>query len=139
MTKHKINGIECRFAPRDSVVMKFIGRFIGDNFWVTIGDTIYYPATIKDPTYPQYRVVREHEAMHVAQFKKYGVLLMALMYIAFPLPILFSGRWFIERNPYLHDIKSGAVTINEAVSMLARFYLYPWPKTLMRRWFERQV
>jgi hypothetical protein len=73
------------------------GRF-NKYFWTTSGNIIYYPATIINPFEPEYGTTILHEFVHVKQYKKYGFILFNLLYFIFPLPILFSGRWYIART-----------------------------------------
>jgi len=57
-----------------------------------------------------------------------------------PLPVLLSGRWYVEREAYLDEIRRGRKTIDRAVEQLWGFgYLYPWLPFLMRRWFTKQL
>lgn len=135
--------MKVEFVRKDqSRLMRFVGWLLRpinkefmQSYWTTIGHTIYYPVDIEDPSVQQYSGVREHEEMHVAQFDKYGIVLMGLAYILFPLPFLFSGRWFIERGPYLNDIRKGRVHLSTVVRILWGGYGWPWPKCLMVRWF----
>jgi hypothetical protein len=107
--------------------------------WTTIGKTIYYPITVSNPRDPRFEGVVEHEFIHLRQFEKWGIVLMGLAYVCLPMPFLFSGRWFIEREAYLHDIKTGRLTLEAAVQLLWKAYAYPWPRTLMRKWFVGQT
>jgi hypothetical protein len=88
---------------------------------------------------PKYRHIREHELIHVRQQCGFGLYWSALLYFLLPLPVLFSGRWFVEREAYLVDIVAGAKTVEQAVDILWRSYGYPWPKLLMRKWFDEQI
>lgn len=94
-------------------------------------------------TVPRNRVdwdIIAHELHHVKQFSTWwGPWLIPLAAVLFPLPILFSGRWWIERQAYLADIKAGRDTAEGAVTTLWRFYGWPYPKCLMRRWFTAQL
>jgi len=69
---------------KDSRLMRMIGWLLAalhindkfmTSFWTTIGDTIYYPDGT-DPMDQNYGGVREHEYMHIDQFKKYGRFLI---------------------------------------------------------------
>jgi len=110
-----------------------------NRFWTTIGRTIYYPVDIVEPLGNAYAEVREHELMHVEQFFKYGLFLMILGYLLLPLPFIFSGRWFIERGPYLNDIHKNRIAIPQAVENLHKYYLFPWPRKLMEAWFTKEL
>jgi len=79
-----------------------------------------------------------HELRHVAQCSSFlGLWWTVLLNTILPLPALFSGRWFVERRPYLLDIRNGRKSIDSAVNLLWASYGWCWPKPLMRRWFER--
>ena len=115
-------------------------------FWTTIGNRIYYPIDIVNPKSPQYKGIRDHEEMHVEQAFHLGcgcwvlgTIIMAFAYILFPLPVFFSGRWLLEREPYLHDIQTGRVSLEYAVETLHKNYLRPWPKKWMKKWFENHL
>lgn len=99
--------------------------------------TIAYPIGFDPMRYPG---VLEHELMHIEQQKTpWGLIKSAFLVSIFPLPVLFSGRWFIEREPYLNDIKKGRRTIDQAVDVLWGSYGWAWPKPLMRKWFEARL
>ena len=129
-----------------SVLMKLISIIIWPlnrefmDFWTTIGikwkQWIFYPAKIEDPMVDRYAGVREHEGMHCAQFAKYGLLLMGIAYTIFPLPFLWSGRWWIERGPYLNDIRNGRRSVESAADVLWKYYGYPYSKAKMIKWFN---
>lgn len=139
----------------DSWLMRTIGwllrvsgindRFM-DHYWTTIGDRIYYPARIKQPHDLQHFGIREHEQMHVEQFYRaglglwpLGVVVLAVVYLFLPLPLWFSGRWFIERGPHLLDIKTGRRGLTQAIEGLHKGYWRPWPKSWMREWFSDRL
>jgi hypothetical protein len=82
----------------------------------------------------------EHEMYHVTQFESWwGPWLIPLAASLFPLPVLLSGRWFIERWAYLGDIKAGRLTVEAAAETLWGLYGWCWPKPLMRRWFRGEL
>lgn len=84
--------------------------------------------------------VMEHELMHVfQQSTAWGLFKSAFLVSIIPFPVLFSGRWFIERAPYLNDIKKGLYTVDEAVDLLWGSYGWAWPKPLMRKWFNEKL
>ena len=136
-------GIQVRYVSKaDSKLMRFFGFFSSSfmtDYWTTIEHTIYYPTTVTNPLAPENEQTRNHEALHVKQFERYGWFLMGCAILFFPLPVLFSGRWWIERTPYLEDIKAYKTIPVEAFVDALSCYLYPWPKCLMRRWFLKQL
>src|SRR5690606_9052076 len=98
---------------------------------ITYPDKISAPA--ESPTLP-------HELVHARQFATWwGPWLLPLLAALLPLPTLLSGRWFIERHAYLQDIRAGRRTVEAAVQTLWRDYGWCWPRSLMRRWFEREL
>lgn len=115
-----------------------------DRFWTTVrwpfcNPRIYYPPGI-DPMADRYRFIRVHELIHANQQRStVGLIWSFLLYFFVPLPILFSGRWFVERPAYLSDISLGARTIDNAVETLWRSYAWPWPKAMMRAWFIMNI
>jgi len=126
------------------VLRPIVPRF-QERFWTTIGRTIYYPTGVYDPLSPVHTRARNHELMHVEQFRTagcgvpwIGVLVLAPLYLLLPLPVLFSGRWFMEREPWLMDIRAG-VSVERAVQVLWSSYAFPWPRFLMRRWFNKRL
>ncbi len=81
----------------------------------------------------------DHETVHAEWFATWwGPWLIPLMMV-FPLPFLFTGRWFVERPAYLLDIKTGRCSVENAVNALWTGYAFPWPKPLMHRWFNKQL
>lgn len=110
-------------------------RRVLEEYWITIGRTIYHPASVSDPyLYP--RVV-EHELVHVRQWERWGVLLW-LSYLLLPLPFgLAWFRWRWEREAYLVHLEQG--TVDQVVESLWAGYGWPWPRRWMRRWFERRL
>jgi hypothetical protein len=135
----------------DSRVMRFANfffRLFGNKdfmteFWTTYRLPFQKKATI---TYPdslytdQDEAILEHEMFHVRQLKPwYGPFVGGLLVTLFPLPIIFSGRWFMERHPYLNDIVKKRGTIDQVVDILWYGYGWCWPKSLMRKWFAKQI
>lgn len=95
--------------------------------------TIYHPRGFRGT----YSPVLPHELYHAREqwSKWWGPWLLPLLYSLLPLPILVSGRWWIERGAYLLDIQAGRLTIDQAVDTLWHDYLWPMPRFLMRGWF----
>lgn len=104
-------------------------------WWTTLGTTIYYPVDVE---HPHDHPMVEHEAVHALQFQRWGWLALGLLYVL-PLPVLLSGRWWIERPAYLVDILAGRRTPEQAADILWGSYLWPWPRPWMLRWFEKKV
>ena len=140
-----------RFIRKDhSFVMRLIGvfspRFMTD-FWTTwrwpFGQpTIYYPndnrgKIINPARYPE---ILEHEGVHVKQQEPwFGPWVTLALAAFFPLPIIWSGRWFIERPAYLNDIRRGRLSVEQAIDILWNSYGWCWPRPLMRVWFTKEL
>lgn len=144
--KHNVKLVD----KQDSILMKIVGCFLTfitpsfmSGFFTTYRlpfqkqSTIAYPVGYDPMNYPG---VLEHELVHVEQqntawglFKSFWLLWLI------PLPIVFSGRWYLERDAYLLDIKAGRIDIDYAVSVLWNFYGLAWPQNMMRKWFNERV
>jgi hypothetical protein len=79
----------------------------------------------------------EHELDHADVFAKWwGPYFMALA--IFP-----PGRWFVERHPYLEDIRAGRYTATAAATVLWHSYgikSWRWPSPrYMHAWFVKQL
>lgn len=114
------------------------------DFWMTYRLPFQKRARITHPGYNTDEAwqspVLEHERIHAEQFGHWwGPWLIPLLAVLLPLPILFSGRWLIERPAYLADIKANRCTVDEAVQTLWQSYGFCWPRPLMRAWFLRQL
>lgn len=134
-------------AKNESRLMRALGVFLGSSFidewWTTFRlpfakhVCVYHPPDA-DPV-GHWRIV-DHELVHAADLRHwYGPWLFMLGAALLPLPVLFSGRWFIERHAYLRDIQQGRCSIEQAVDVLWWRYGFCWPRPLMRRWFVRHV
>ena len=85
-------------------------------------------------------ITYQHELMHVKQLHPwYGPFLVCALYFLLPLPVFFSGRWFIERHAFLWDIRMKLRTVDDAIDALHGKYFRPWPKSWMREWFEKKL
>ena len=101
---------------------------------------ITYPKYITDINNPECVNIIKHEMIHAEIFYKWwGPPVMIFLDILFPLPVLFSGRWFIERRAYLHDIHNGYRTVDSSVDALCKYYFFPWPKSKMRSWLNNNL
>jgi hypothetical protein len=91
----------------DSLLMRLISNFLGKSFiwsfWTTYRlpfgkPIIAYPTKAKNPLSSN-RL--EHELMHAEDMRStWGAIKMFFLLWLLPLPIIFSGRWFIERRAY---------------------------------------
>jgi len=114
-----------------------------DSYTTTIRKTIYYrmawePFEIgTDAHLRAHASTLEHEFVHVLQWEKYW-LLFTISYVLLPIPIglaWYRFRW--EREAYLINIRNGR-SIDSCVDALWR-YGWPWPRSWMRRWFQKQT
>jgi len=134
-------------AKRDSFFMKLVSLFVPrfmTRYWTTYRlpfqrlPRIAYPNGVEDPM--KNLGTLDHEMIHVGQLRPwYGPLWLSMLYTLFPFFVLFSGRWFVERRAYLLDIQNGRKTLESAVETLWKAYFYPWPKSLMRKWFTKEI
>lgn len=134
----------------ESKLMRFTDKFLSlfgtkdfmSKFWTTYRlpfgkAVITYPVNETNPL--ECKSILEHELIHVKQMETWrGLLLTALFVSLFPLPIFFSGRWFIERNAYLYNIIHHNYEIEWVVNTLWNGYGWCWPRPLMKKWFIKQ-
>jgi hypothetical protein len=107
------------------------------HFWVTVRRNIYYPDSVFSPIATQNAHIVRHELVHVRQWEKYGLLGFLLLYFLFPLPILCSGRWWLEREAYMEQIKEDPFLDTAWIAnALWRDYLMAYPKGAMHKWLE---
>lgn len=116
----------------------------------TLGHTIYVPDDFDgwDPCHA-WEVLR-HEAVHVAQFERYGILLMVLVYGVLPLPMgLAYGRARLEWEAYTETLRAVAEAEGLAAAksralhdeIVRRFtgpdygWMWPFPGAV-RRWIN---
>ncbi|MFO0761223.1 MAG: hypothetical protein U0359_32390 [Byssovorax sp.] len=120
------------------------------HYVTTLGHTIYVPDGFDrwDPS-KAYRVLR-HELVHVAQFERWGMLGMVLIYGFFPLPAgLAWGRARLEWEAYKETLRVVAQTEGLAAAhdpalhaqIVRRFtgpdYGWMWPfPAMVRRWIR---
>lgn len=133
-------------AKKDDTLSRVIGK-VWPSFmhiwWTTLRlpwwprPRILYPTIVANPfTHP---VILHHELVHVPQVRGgWRLLWSALLVSLLPLPIIFSGRWFLERRPYLVDLRNG-VSMDVVVDRLWWRYGLAWPRWLMRRWFRAHL
>lgn len=130
-------------AKKDSRFWRLLGKVSKVAYeltWTTIGHTIYYPPYVTDPFLPKYEVDIAHELVHVKQYEKYGVPLFLFLYLFIPLPCFFSYfRWRFEREAYLEDLANSNIKIQQVIDILWKDYFYPWPRSWMNKWFEKNV
>lgn len=163
---------DCRLRPKSAVsFFRFIGwLFPRFNLYWTVyrvpfgKPTITYPDDVTNPTRVHYVTgVIQHELFHVEQVRStWGMIWSYLLCLLLPLPCFFSGRWFLERDPYLNDIKKRLCKVsmgntcdpaltkayikqNKEAEVLRVVYIlwfnygYVWPPTSMKEWFLEKL
>lgn len=138
---------EFELKPRSSFwLTRFLNKLGAGTNWMTIGNTVYYPDAIEDPhLFPEFI---EHEKVHLEQYKKYGTFGFLFLYLFVPLPFIFSYfRWRFEREAYVVQAKmyiaekrGNAEIFATTISMtLWNNYFFPWPPSLMKKWFLKKL
>ncbi len=123
------------------------------DYVTTLGRTIYLPDDWESSAPGRRWETLEHELVHVQQFERYGWLVMAVVYLLFPLPMgLAWGRARLEWEAYRVTIRCVAELegIEAAKSpsfheeIVRRFtgpdYGYMWPfADAVHRWIESEL
>lgn len=121
-----------------------------DSYQTTIGRTVYVTADwdALDPL--QRYVTLRHEAVHLRQFRKLTLPVMALLYIFVPLPIgLAYFRARLEQAAYAESIRATAETFGRDAprrpayrahvveQFLGPSYGWMWPfRSSIERWYD---
>lgn len=149
---------------RDSAWSRFLGSVVrvvtlgGQSAFVTryvttIGATIYLPndwdARADDEKY----IVLRHEAVHLRQFKRYGLIGMSLLYLFPILPLgLAWGRARLEWEAYeetlrvIAEVKGASAAQDPALHthIVKQFtsgaygWMWPFPRSV-QRWIDRAI
>ena len=122
-----------------------------DGYHTTVGQRIYVTGDWEQiPRDRRYLTLR-HELVHVRQFRRYSVPLMALLYVLLPLPAGLA--WFrahFEKQAYGEEIRATAElfgidhvraagfrqNIIEQFTGPAYGFMWPFPRA-MERWYDR--
>lgn len=113
-------------------------------YWTTAGNSVYYPTNLQETPdisfFKKFYPTLMHELEHVKQKDKYTLVGFTLLYALFPVPIFFAYfRWKSEREAYMHNIRAGRTIEQSVNSLWSAAYFWPWPKSWMRKWFEKEV
>jgi hypothetical protein len=122
-----------------------------ERYVTTIGRTIYLtPDWERRPLPDRYATLR-HERVHLQQFRRWGLVPMALAYILLPLPVgLAWCRMRFERAAYEESLRvryslGGRRAVEEVRQhVISQFtsgsygWMWPFPRAL-DRWFDRFV
>ncbi|MCC6806674.1 MAG: hypothetical protein IT381_04565 [Deltaproteobacteria bacterium] len=121
-----------------------------DGYVTTFGRAIYVPSDFSQwPALRRWQTLR-HELVHVEQYRRYGWVLMVIVYGLLPLPIgLAYGRARLEWEAYEETLR--AVFVSEGrdaahapklrMEIVRRFtgpdYLWMWPfRSHVNRWID---
>lgn len=118
------------------------------DYVTTIGRTIYVPLDWEErPLADRYATLR-HELVHVRQFQRYGLVLMAIAYLFLPLPIgLAWCRYRLEREAYEESMRAAFETGGAAAldgirdhvieQFVSPAYAWMWPfRGAVSRWYD---
>jgi hypothetical protein len=122
-----------------------------DSYQTTIGRTVYVTADWDDWDPDRRYVTLRHEAVHLRQFRKLTLPVMALLYIFLPLPMgLAYFRARFEMAAYEETIRAAAQVWGPSVPSSTEFrshiveqfvgasYGWMWPfRRQVERWYDR--
>jgi hypothetical protein len=124
-----------------------------DGYVTTIGQRIYVPRDWEArPAAERYLVLR-HERVHLRQFRRFGLPLMAVLYLLFPLPLgLAWVRMRLEREAYEETLRATAAWYGRAAvcdpafrahiveQFVSPAYGWMWPfRRAIERWYDGVV
>lgn len=121
-----------------------------DGYQTTIGRTLYVTPDWDDRSADHRYVTLRHEAAHLEQFRRHGLLGMAVLYLLVPLPLGLA--WFrarFEQEGYAETIRATAEVHGLAAAhapalrahVIAQFttgaYGWMWPfRADLERWYD---
>jgi len=122
-----------------------------DSYQTTIGRTVYVTADWDELPIDQRYVTLRHEAVHLRQFRRLTLPVMAVLYLLVPLPVgLAYFRARFEREAYAESIRAAAEVWGETAPrdpayrarIVAQFigpsYLWMWPfRRSIERWYDQ--
>ena len=122
-----------------------------DSYQTTIGKTVYVTADWDEWSSDRRYVTLRHEAIHLRQFRKYTLPVMALLYVLLPLPMgLAYFRARFEKEAYAETIRAAAEVWGPEVPRSADYrayvigqftgasYGWMWPfKSHLTRWYNQ--
>lgn len=128
------------------VAPAYVTRFV-----TTIGRTIYLTPDWSERRLEERWATLRHEAVHLAQFRRYGLIPMAIAYLLLPLPVgLAWCRMRLEREAYeeslraWHALGGRAAVLSARQHVCAQFtsagygWMWPFPRAIAR-WFDRCI
>lgn len=122
-----------------------------DSFQTTIGKTVYVTADWDEWEPDERYVTLRHEAIHLRQFRKYTLPVMAVLYVLLPLPMgLAYFRACFEKEAYAETIRAaaevhgveyvrGSEHRNYVIGQfMGASYGWMWPfRPGLERWYDR--
>ena len=122
-----------------------------DSFQTTIGKTVYVTSDWDRMSVDRRYVTMRHEAVHLRQFRKYTLPVMALLYVLLPLPMgLAYFRAYFEKEAYAETIRAAAdvwgrdyaSSTDHRKYVIDQFmgpsYGWMWPfRADLERWYDR--
>jgi hypothetical protein len=122
-----------------------------DSFQTTIGKTVYVTPDWDTRTPEQRYVTLRHEAVHLRQFRKWTLPVMAVLYVLVPLPMgLAYCRARFEMEAYAESIRAAAevwgpdyprgTSYRKYVidQFMGASYGWMWPfRPALERWYDR--
>ncbi|NVB77529.1 MAG: hypothetical protein HOV81_03960 [Kofleriaceae bacterium] len=140
-------------AIHHALVVVTFGRMRSylDSFQTTIGKTVYVTADWDDWDADARYVTLRHEAVHLRQFRRYTLPVMAVLYVLLPLPTgLAYFRARFEMEAYAETIRAAAEVYGPAHVRTERHrkyvidqfmgpsYGWMWPfRRSLERWYDR--
>lgn len=122
-----------------------------DRYVTTIGRTIYLTPDWEERALADRYATLRHEMVHLEQFRRFGLVPMALAYLLLPLPIgLAWCRMRLEREAYAetvrvhHALGGRAATDRIRMHVIRQFtgvsygFMWPFPRAVAR-WYDRLV
>jgi hypothetical protein len=127
-------------------------KYFMSRYTTTVGYTVYIPATWNDWDWRVRATILRHEAVHMRQRKKYGMILFAFLYLLFPLPVVFAYyRKKFEQEAYEESMRAnleyfgpnyfGAVAKEHVVAQFTSArYVWTWPwRSSIEDWYDAHL
>lgn len=148
---------QSKFQRAIAVALKIVTfgaqRVYLTDYQTTIGRTVYVTADWDELDADERYCTMRHELIHVRQFKRYTVPVMAFLYLLVPLPLGLA--WFrarFEKEAYAETIRASAEVFGElhvrrpefGARIVQQFtggaYGWMWPfRGAMQRWVAAQI
>lgn len=122
-----------------------------DGYHTTVGQRIYVTGDWEQISRNRRYLTLRHELVHVRQFRRYTLPLMAILYVLLPLPVGLA--WFrahFEKQAYAEEIRAAAElhgidhvrSAEFRANIIEQFtgpaYGFMWPfRRAMERWYDR--